>query len=259
MKTADLETRMRALEYFHGLGLLPGAWAVVRVDGRSFSRFTQARFEKPFDPRFRDLMVGTAQALLEGLHGLYAYTESDEISLLLPPAWDHFDRELEKLVSISAGQASSVFSLAAGEAAHFDSRVWMAVDDASVIDYFRWRQGDAARCALNGWCYWTLRKNGRSVQQATSALERQSVAAKNELLFEHGINFNELPSWQRRGIGLHWETYEKDGFNPITGEKTVALRRRVRTNQELPMKDEYAVFLRRLLAGEMASGPVDPR
>ncbi|HEY3078581.1 MAG TPA: hypothetical protein VGM69_01610 [Chloroflexota bacterium] len=31
MRTSELEVRMRALEYFHGLRLLPGAWPVVRV------------------------------------------------------------------------------------------------------------------------------------------------------------------------------------------------------------------------------------
>ena len=42
------------------------------------SRFTESRFEKPFDPLFRDHMVKAAMALMESLTGLYAYTESDE-------------------------------------------------------------------------------------------------------------------------------------------------------------------------------------
>jgi len=29
-----------------------------------------------------------------------------------------------------------------------------------------------------------------------------SIAGKNELLFQHGVNFNDLPLWQKRGIGL---------------------------------------------------------
>ena len=33
-----------------------------------------------------------------------------------------------------------------------------------------------------------------------------------------GINFNELPAWQRRGTGLYWERYERDAVNPRTGE-----------------------------------------
>src|SRR5947209_2064278 len=120
MKHDDIEERMRALEYFHSLRILPGVWPVIRVDGRGFTRLTASRFEKPFDLKFRDRMVETARALLEELQGRYAYTESDEISVLLPPEWDLFDREVEKAVSVSAGIASAAFTHALGEAAHFD-------------------------------------------------------------------------------------------------------------------------------------------
>jgi tRNA(His) guanylyltransferase len=248
MNGDDFEARMRQLEYFHALRLLPGTWTVLRTDGRSFSRFTESRFDKPFDERFHQMMRATAQALLEGLGGLYAYTESDEISVLFPPGWAMFDRELEKVVSVSAGIASAAFTHAAGEPAHFDSRVWVGVDEDRVVDYYQWRQTDATRCALNGWCYWTLRKEGQSVAAATAALENKSVEFKHELLFARGINFNDLPLWQRRGVGIYWETFQKQGFNPKTEESVIAERRRVKIDLELPMKEAYSEFLRSLLA-----------
>jgi tRNA(His) guanylyltransferase len=61
---------------------------------------------------------------------------------------------------------------------------------------------------------------------------------QNELLFQHGINFNQLPLWQRRGIGLYWEKYIKEGFNPKTGEAVTATRRRIKVDEELPMKED---------------------
>ncbi|MEV7966915.1 tRNA(His) guanylyltransferase Thg1 family protein [Sphaerisporangium sp. NPDC088356] len=125
MNSNELEARMRAREWFHSLTLMPGAWAIIRVDGRSFSRYTEQRFDKPFDPRFSALMVDTAQRLLEELGGRYAYTESDEISVVLPPAFDLFGREVEKLVSVSASVAAAAFTHAAGEPVHFDSRIWL--------------------------------------------------------------------------------------------------------------------------------------
>jgi len=243
MKAISRENQMRALEYFHDLRLLPSAWTVLRVDGRTFSRFTETRFEKPYDEQFRDLMTATARTMLEKLHGLYAYTQSDEVSLLFAPEWDLFARSVEKIVSVSAGMASADFTHHAGEPAHFDSRVWLGVDVPLVIDYFRWRQADASRNALNSWCYWTLRDSGMAIAEATHALEGKSTAFKNELLFQHGINFNDLPRWQRRGVGLYWERYEKEGYNPITQQTEVTTRRRVRIDQDLPMKEEYANFL----------------
>ncbi|UBV45358.1 hypothetical protein LAJ19_19675 (plasmid) [Deinococcus taeanensis] len=243
MNNDTFEARLRALEYYHNLKIVPGAWVVLRVDGRGFSRFTQERFDKPFDDRFGRLMVTTAQALLEEFQGIYAYTESDEISVLFPPSWTMFDREVEKLVSLSAATASATFTLACGERATFDSRVWIGVTEQDVLDYFRWRQSDATRCALNGWAYWTLRQEGASVAEATQTLERQTTAFKNELLYQRGINFNELPAWQRRGVGLYWETYDKEGMNPLTGQRVLAQRRRVKVDRDLPMKDEYSAFL----------------
>lgn len=92
-----------------------------------------------------------------------------------------------------------------------------------------------------------LRKQGQSITQATNALLKLSTAAKNELLFQNGINFNDLPVWQRRGIGLVWETYEKPGLNPKTNETVVTTRRRIRAEYVLPMKEGYETFIGKVL------------
>src|SRR4029079_8312012 len=135
--------------------------------------------------------------------------------VLLPRDFDLFDREVEKLVSVSAAVAAGTVSVAFGAPVQFDSRIWVGPQASLVVDYFRWRQTDATRCALNGWAYWTLRKAGASADTATRALHGTSVNEKNEILFRHGINFNDTPPWQRRGIGLYWEGYEKVGFDPV--------------------------------------------
>ncbi len=192
-------------------------------------------------------MVQTALAVLEDLQGLYACTESDEISVLFPRAWDLFDRELEKVISLSAGSASAALTLAFGTWVQFDSRVILAAEDEQVVDYFRWRQADASRCALNGWTYWTLRKQGQGVAKATAALEGKGVADKNELLFQAGVNFNDLPLWQRRGTGLYWERYEREGYNPKLDQKVVTTRRRIRVDRELRMGEDYADFISGLM------------
>ena len=77
-----------------------------------------------------------------------------------------------------------------------------------------------------------------------------SVAAKNELLFQHDVNFNDLPLWQKRGVGLYWESYTKEAWNPLTNTAVVAERRRIRVNYELPMKDAYNQFLLERLQGQ---------
>ena len=113
MDNQTFEKRMRQLEYFHSLRLLPRTYTVIRADGRSFSKLTSSNFDKPFGLKFHELMVENSTALLLELDGIYAYTESDEISVLFPPDWDLFDRSLEKIVSISASIASATFTRAA--------------------------------------------------------------------------------------------------------------------------------------------------
>ena len=103
-------------------------------------------------------------------------------------------------------------------------------------------------CGLNAHCYWSLRQDGKDARSATKQLVGLSVADKNELLFQHGLNFNELPSWQRRGIGLHWQEYEKPSENQITGGTVVAKRRKIVHEYNLPMRDEYSEYVRSILA-----------
>lgn len=253
MKFDDLDQKMRVFETASDQCVLPGLHMVARVDGRSFTRLTKEvhKFEAPFDSRFRDLMVDTAEHLMAGcgFNMIYGYTESDEISLLFGLDENSFGRKLRKLISVLAGEASAKFSLLLGAVACFDCRISQLPSVELVVDYFRWRYEDAHRNALNAHCYWLLRKQGKNVGEATATLKGMSVAAKNELLFQNGVNFNDLPLWQRRGVGLYWEEYDRPAENPVTGEKVSARRRRLRRDLELPMKDEYSAFLRKLIAG----------
>jgi tRNA(His) guanylyltransferase len=252
MDSNQLEQQMRDLEYFHSLRILPRTWVIIRVDGRGFSQFTKSRFEKPFDVEFHKLMVQTATALLEELNGIYAYTESDEVSVLFPPSWDLFDRSLEKIVSISASIASATFTHAFQTIVNFDSRVWLGVNQAQVIDYFRWRQAEARRCALNGWCYWMLRKLGETARKATTILDSQSVAFKIDLLLQNGINFNELPAWQHCGVGLYWEECQKTGYNTLEAKETLVTGRCIKVDDQLSMQDDYSEFIRSFLNLELS-------
>lgn len=250
MKFDELDSRMRVFETAHDYAVLPGIYMVARIDGRGFTRLTKEvqKFEAPFDVRFRDLMIETVKHLMDcGFRTLYGYTQSDEISLLFHRDVDAFDRKTRKYNSILAGEASAKFSLLLGSHAAFDCRISELPTAEDVIDYFRWRSEDAHRNALNGHCYWILRREGKSVHEATAALHRLSVAEKNELLFERGINFNDLPQWQRRGAGVYWEVYEKHGRNLVTNKEATTARRRLQVNLELPMKDAYSRFVKQLI------------
>lgn len=218
MKFDDLDAKMRVFETASDQCVLPEMYMVARIDGRSFTKLTKEthNFECPFDITFRELMIKTTEHLMHSDFNLvYGYTQSDEISLLFALNEQLFGRKLRKLNSILVGEASAKFSLLLQDIGVFDCRISQLPTKDLVVDYFRWRHEDAFKNALGAHCYWLLRGKGQSVQQATNYLHGRTVAEKNELLFQHGINFNALPNWQKRGVGLYWESFEREGFNPI--------------------------------------------
>ncbi|MCX7746933.1 MAG: guanylyltransferase [Clostridia bacterium] len=246
MKFNDLDLKMRVYETAHDYCVVPEVYMVARIDGRNFTRLTKEvhTFESPFDVRFRDYMVATCEHLMNcGFRVVYGYTQSDEISLLFHRDEGAFGRKVRKFNSILAGEASSKFSVLLGDIACFDCRISELPNSKTVIDYFRWRYEDAHRNALNAHCYWMLRKKGKSYQEATDYLSGMTVSEKNELLFQNGINFNDLPNWQKRGVGLYWEAYDKPCVNPVTGREGTAQRRKINVDCDLPMKDDYNNFI----------------
>lgn len=250
MKFTELDAKMRIFETAHDHCVLPGMYIVARIDGRCFTTLTKEKhqFEAPFDTRFRDMMNETVVHLMDcGFKMIYGFTESDEISLLFHKNENCFQRKERKLISVLAGEASAKFSVLLGDVAAFDCRISQLPNKSDVIDYFRWRNEDASRNGLNAHCYWALRKNGVSATDATEQIKGKSTAEKNELLFSMGVNFNDIPRWQKRGTGFYFEEYEKEGFNPQTGKSVTTKRNRIKIDMELPMKDEYSDFVRNII------------
>ena len=246
MNFNTFDRRMRQYETIHDQCVLPEMHMVARLDGRSFTRLTRERqhFEAPFDEKFRDLMVETVLHLMDcGFNVVYGYTESDEISLALHRNESSFGRKLRKLNSVLAGEASGRFSLLLGAVAAFDCRISELPTRALVVDYFRWRQEDAARNALNGHCYWLLRRQGHGKDEATQRLVGMKNNQKHDLLMASQINFNDLPAWQKRGVGIYRVSAPNSGTDPRSGEQVDTTRNVLKVDLELPKGDAYGQFV----------------
>ncbi len=150
-------------------------------------------------------------------------------------------------MSILAGEASARFTQVMNTTGVFDCRIVSLPGNSQVTDYFRWRMEDAHRNALNAWAYWTLRGNGLTRAESTRSLEGKSVAFKNQLLFENGINFNNLPEWQKRGIGLRRHRQQALVKNPQTGVWVTTSRPVLQVNMSLPIGIEYENWIRQVL------------
>jgi len=218
---------------------------IIRLDGRSFHTFT-ASFEKPFDVALSDYFVKTAEAFFSesGLSPDFGYTFSDEISLYIQNPV--FDLRVEKLVSVAASFASSAFTLYSKneKPLAFDARI-IPLSRELVPEYFAWRQAEAWRNHINGYCQKILRDEGFSSSAAQKHLDSLNAAKLHELAFSHGVNLAQTPAWQRRGIAIYRGTQEKDGYNPITKEITRVTRNIAIIDRNLPefKTDEGATWI----------------
>ena len=253
MNFDDLDAQMRRFETSLDQIIPAGTHIVARLDGRGFTRLTkmQMEFERPFDERFHALMTQTAEHLMAcGFRIAYAYTQSDEISLLFERDEQTFGRNVRKVNSLLAGEASASFSIALGQPVAFDCRLCPLPAIGDVIDYFRWRSADAYRNALSAHCYWLLRKQGHSGKAADAMISGMTQAEKIAFLAGHRIVFATQPGWQWAGSGFVWETYEIDGHNPVTNEAVKARRRRVARLKVTPVDAGIDALILKLAAHE---------
>ena len=111
----SLGDRMKGYENISRIYLTRRTPVIIRIDGKAFHSFTRG-FAKPFDDILIKSMQDTSKYLCKNIMGCkLAYTQSDEISLLLidyeklgTQAW--FDNNLQKMVSVAASMATMAFN-----------------------------------------------------------------------------------------------------------------------------------------------------
>jgi len=180
---------------------------IIRLDGRAFHTITK-HCEKPFDRTLATALDNTAIELCREMQGAKcAYLQSDEISILLTDfdkldtqAW--FDYNLQKIVSISAGIASAIFTKLWCEGKHiatFDCRAFN-IPKEEVANYFIWRQKD-----------WTRNSVAMLAQAHFShkQLYNKTQSDMHDMLHEKGINWADLESiWKNGRFVLAYEGWQ---------------------------------------------------
>ena len=247
----------------------------IRIDGRHFHSWTKG-FERPFDEVLIKSMQKTMKYLCENIQGcVLGYTQSDEISLILVDykklnSSAFFDYEVQKVCSTTASMATMAFNKifnentlnfispeifedeklkkicasyaeAVKKGAMFDSRCFN-IPKEEVTNYAYWRQLDATRNSI------------QMVGQANfSHKELQNKTCNNiqdMLMTQKGINWNDLPTYQKRGSCCIKEVYyaDKDG-NEIYKERIDAVKRtRWIIDRDIPIfKNEGRDYIERII------------
>ena len=230
----NLEKRMK--KYYEEIPktkLMRRCPVAIRIDGKAFHTFTMG-FKEPFDEVLLRSMQETMKYLCENIQGcVLGYTESDEITLILidyqkldTSAW--FDYEVQKICSIAASMATmafnkffcknvedfeqyyateheingwygkgtleyemcQIYTKAVNKGAMFDARCFN-IPKEEVTNLIYWRQLDASNNSI------------QMVGQANFShkeLQDKSCNDIQDMLFtQKGINWNNYPTYQKRG------------------------------------------------------------
>lgn len=185
---------------------------MIRLDGCHFSSYSK-KFQKPFDLKIRDAFIEGTKALFSEIQGLkVTYQQSDELTLLITDydtlntqSW--FDSNIQKITSVSASILTASFNKFMFEnkfndtLAYFDSRAFILPKE-EVCNAFLFRQNDATRNSIS--CLGQKHFSHK-------LLHKKNTSEVQEMLFqEKGINWNNEPTWTKRGYCMLRKTFEKE-------------------------------------------------
>jgi tRNA(His) guanylyltransferase len=221
------EKEMKEREIYKDLRAFPPF--AVRIDGRGFRRVLGSLgLLKPYDEKFAHAMADSVETFCResGMNPHFAFTFSDEVNFFffeMP-----YNCRIEKIDSIIPSFISSALTinLDLKDPVSFDSRMILLGKD-DIYKYLVWRQAETWRNHVGSYGYYTLLRSGLTEREAAQRLKDMKISSVHELVFSHGINIAETPAWQRCGILIHRENYEKTGFNPVTGTYVQTLRTKI--------------------------------
>lgn len=227
--------------------LIPLLPAFARMDGVNFHSFTKD-LARPFDENFIQLMRETTKFLAEETNACLAYTQSDEITLCWQaPSFDsqiYHNGKVQKMASKLASLATIFFNKnlpkflpsKVNSSPIFDARVWNVPNQTEALNVFIWREQDATRNSINmlGRAYFSHKE-----------MNNKSTNEVQEMLFqEHAINWNNYPSYCKRGSYIKKEkelrAFTSEELN-LLPEKHLA-----RTNPGMLVERHRYVFLENL-------------
>lgn len=273
-KKDSIGDRMKAYESIPKNFLTRRIPVIIRLDGRAFHTFTHG-MKKPFDSILMNTMQETMKYLCENIQGcIFGYTQSDEITLVLTDyetittdAW--FGYNAQKMTSISASMATLAFNKFFREnienlrdnyfeewnvsdeefkyveiltnkidKAMFDSRVF-SIPKEEVVNCLIWRQQDATRNSIQsvGQAYFSQKQ-----------LHGKSCNIIQDMLFlEKNINWNDFPTYYKRGSCCYKRQIEKEIIIPKTKEKTIVLRNEWYIDKNIPIFTQDKEYIEKWL------------
>jgi tRNA(His) guanylyltransferase len=185
--------------------LLPDTFIIAEVQGSGFKPFcSRLPIARPYDDRLIRLFAAAARETMDNFADIeLAYGFSDSHYFIFKRSSTVFNRRRDKILSnvISLFVAAFVFQwprffeFPLSEPPDFVGRIIVIPRRRILKDFLIAKQRDSAMDCIREYTAHVLLRAGRSPAEAGDL----SFNDQNELLFTHGINFNSLPAWHKRG------------------------------------------------------------
>ena len=226
---------MKDFEVYSSLKVPKNSKIIVRLDGRSFHKLARdLNLVKPYDENFYRVMSKVCNDLFKEFSPVFVYTFSDEISLLLEKI--PFDGRIEKINSVIASFTSSSFVLHYDEnfkkPPSFDSRI-IPISDEDILKYFKWRQDESWKNCIASYGISFL-KSKYSNKRANDMITGLKSSEIHELLYQNGINLNDVETYKKRGIAVYRKNKKVVGFNKKENREQVSYRTYTYVDWEVP-------------------------
>ena len=230
---------MKEFEVYSSLKVPKNSKIIVRLDGRSFHKLAKdLNLAKPYDDGFYKVMANVCEDLFKEFSPILVYTFSDEISLLMDKI--PFDGRIEKINSVIASFAASSFVIHYDvdfkKPPSFDSRV-IPISDCDVLRYFRWRQDESWKncIASYGIAFLKSKYPNNEANDKINGLKSNEI---HELLYQNGINLNDVETYKKRGIAVYRKNKKVVGFNKKEHMEQVSYRSYTYVDWEVPKFSE---------------------
>ena len=226
---------MKDFEVYSSLKVPKNSKIIVRLDGRSFHKLARdLNLVKPYDENFYRVMSKVCNDLFKEFSPVFVYTFSDEISLLLDKI--PFDGRIEKINSVIASFTASSFVLHYDEdfkkPPSFDSRI-IPISDEDILKYFKWRQDESWKNCIASYGISFL-KSKYSNKRANDMITGLKSSEIHELLYQNGINLNDVETYKKRGIAVYRKNKKVVGFNKKENREQVSYRTYTYVDWEVP-------------------------
>ena len=230
---------MKDFEVYSSLKVPKNSKIIVRLDGRSFHQLANdLNLIKPYDLNFYKVISHVCEDLFKEFSPLFVYTFSDEISLLFDSV--PFDGRIEKINSVMASFTASSFVMHYDtefkKPPSFDSRI-IPISDGDIVDYFKWRQDESWRNCINshGVSFLKTKYSNSEVNDKINGLKLNDI---HELLYQNGINLNDVETYKKRGIAVYRKNKKVIGFNKKENKNQTSYRTCIYTDWEVPKFNE---------------------